>query len=52
MFADFGESACSFSLATLPLNLLMQPGGTKLTYIMMVATHNLVVELYVQYTVQ
>ena len=34
-FADFGETA------TLPLNLLTQSGGTKFTYIMMVAIHNL-----------
>jgi hypothetical protein len=52
MFADFSETARSLLLATLPLNLLMQSGGTKLTYIMMVAIHNLVVELYVHCTVQ
>jgi len=45
-FADFGETA------TLPLNLLTQSGGTKFTYIMMVAIHNLVVELYVRCTVK
>lgn len=45
MFADFRETVCSLLLATLPLNLLTQSGGTKLAYIMIVAIHNLVVEL-------
>jgi hypothetical protein len=52
MFANFGATACSLLLATLPLNLLTQSGGTNLTYIMMVALHNLVVELYVHFTVK
>lgn len=52
MFADISEIMCSLLLATLTLNLLMQSGETKLTYIRLVAIHNSVVELYVHCTVK
>jgi len=52
VFTNFGATACSLLLATLSLNLLMQSGGTNMTYIMMVAIHNLVIEMYVYCTVK
>jgi len=43
--ADFGEASCSFFVGySGHLNQVVQSGGTKLTYILMVAIHNLHVE--------
>jgi hypothetical protein len=43
VMADFGEASCSLLLSVLA-TLVMQSGSRKLTFIMMMAFHNLHVE--------